>query len=344
MNTSPVDKMLSDHKTIVCCGTGGVGKTTIAATLGIRAAGLNKKVCVITIDPAKRLAQALGLDNLSNEPQVITGDWPGELHAMMLDSKKTFDDLIYRYAPDSSRAENILNNRLYKSLSGSLGGTQEYMASEKLYELSSSQNYDLVIVDTPPARNALDFIESPQRLTRFLENKIFRFLLLPTKAYLRAVGFATQALIRTISKVAGGELVADAIEFFRDFEGMEEGFRKRAKMVDLLLRSDTTAFILVTSPKRQSVKEAQFFIDKLNELAIGINAVIVNKVMPDFGLDKKELNTKNLSTFAELFKHESSIIKTIAEITGNKEIFIVPIKETDIHDLAGLIALSFERL
>jgi anion-transporting ArsA/GET3 family ATPase len=236
----------------------------------------------VTIDPARRLADALGIGELSNEPKRIAGQWPGELSAVMLDAKRTFDDLVERYSADQEQADRILNNRLYRNLTSALSGTQEYMAAEKLYELNASGDFDLVVVDTPPTRNALDFLDAPGRLTRFLENRVFRLLLMPTRASLKALTMATQALLRTISKVAGSEIVEDAMAFFRAFDGMEAGFRDRARGVEALLADPGTAFVLVAAPRRDSVAEAGFFADRLAEAHQPVAALIVNRLHPDF--------------------------------------------------------------
>ena len=224
-----------------------------------------------------------GIDTLANTPSRIEGDWPGELWALMLDPKGTFDELIARYASSPEQAEGILSNRIYRNLTGALSGTQEYMAIEKLYELSEEGRFDLVVVDTPPTRNALDFLDAPRRLTRFLGHRLFQLLLMPTRAYLRAVSVATQALLRTISKVAGAEIVHDAVAFFQAFEGMEEGFRIRADHMRKLLARRTTAFVLVTSPRSDTVEEAGWFADKLNESGLAVEGLVVNRVHPAFG-------------------------------------------------------------
>jgi anion-transporting ArsA/GET3 family ATPase len=210
-----IDSVVLDRSIIICCGSGGVGKTTIAAAFALQAARLGRTACVVTIDPARRLANSLGLDTLTNRPTRIEGPWPGELHALMLDPKGTFDDLVLRYSDSSEQAEDIKVNRIYRNLTGSLSGTQEYMAMEKLYELVEEGGFDVVVVDTPPSRNALDFLDAPRRLTRFLENRVFQALMMPTRVGLRIMGVAAQALLRTISKVAGAEIVADAVAFFR---------------------------------------------------------------------------------------------------------------------------------
>ncbi len=236
----------------------------------------------MTIDPARRLADALGIGALSNAPKRIEGDWPGELSAVMLDAKGTFDELVARYSADEEQAERILSNRLYRNLTSALSGTQEYMAAEKLYELNESAAFDLVVVDTPPTRNALDFLDAPGRLTRFLENRIFQLLLMPTRASLRALTVATQALLKTISKVAGAEIVEDAVAFFRAFDGMEGGFRDRAKRVEQLLSDAGTSFVLVAAPRRDSVEEAGYFADRLAEAGQVVSALVMNRLHPDF--------------------------------------------------------------
>ena len=188
--------LVAERSVVVCCGSGGVGKTTVSATFALAAARAGRRSCVVTVDPARRLADALGVESLPNTPSEVEGDWPGHLHALMLDSKGTFDDLVQRYARTPEQAEAILTNRLYQNLAGALSGTQEYMAMEKLYELVHSEEFDIVVVDTPPTRNALDLLDAPRRLTRFLENRLFRALLVPTRMSLRAVGVATQALLK----------------------------------------------------------------------------------------------------------------------------------------------------
>ena len=238
---------------------------------------------MVTVDPARRLADALGVESLPNTPSEVEGDWPGHLHALMLDSKGTFDDLVQRYARTPEQAEAILANRLYQNLAGALSGTQEYMAMEKLYELVNSDEFDIVVVDTPPTRNALDLLDAPRRLTRFLENRLFRALLVPTRMSLRAVGVATQALLRTISKVAGAEIVQDAVGFFQAFEGMEDGFRSRASAVHDLLADPATAYVLVTSARPDAVTEASFFAEKLAERDVAVAALVVNRIAPSFG-------------------------------------------------------------
>ena len=275
--------LVTERSVVVCCGSGGVGKTTVSATIALAAARAGRRACVVTVDPARRLADALGVESLPNTPSEVQGDWPGHLHALMLDSKGTFDDLVERYSRTPEQAESILANRLYQNLAGALSGTQEYMAMEKLYELVHSEEFDIVVVDTPPTRNALDLLDAPRRLTRFLENRFFRALLVPTRMSLRAVGVATQALLRTISKVAGAEIVQDAVGFFQAFEGMEDGFRSRASAVHELLADPATAYVLVTSARPDAITEAGFFAEKLAERDVAVAALVVNRIAPSFG-------------------------------------------------------------
>ncbi len=190
--------LLSEHDIVVGCGSGGVGKTTISAALALQGARIGRRACVVTIDPARRLADSLGLESLGNKAHRVAGPWPGELWALQLDPKSTFDDLVRKHADTPEQAEGIFQNRIYRNLTEALSGTQEYMAMEKLYELAEEDRFDLIVVDTPPSRNALDFLEAPGRLTRFLSNKIFQFLLMPTRASLRAFTMASQALLKTI--------------------------------------------------------------------------------------------------------------------------------------------------
>ena len=352
---TPLATLVADRSIVVCCGSGGVGKTTTAAALALEAARQGRRACVVTIDPAKRLADALGLEALTNEPGKIEGDWPGELWALMLDTKSTFDEVITRYSDDPRQAQRILDNRLYRNISGTLSGTQEYMAMEKLYELHSEGRFDLVVVDTPPTRNALDFLDAPRRLTRFLDNRIFRLLMTPTRAYLRAVSVATQAFLRTISKVVGGEVVADAVAFFQAFEGMEEGFRNRAQHVLGLLSDPVTAFVLVASPRRDAVDEALFFAEKLRESGIGVEALVVNRLHPRFG-DGAAAEARsradsltgtplgglysNLADFRSVAEREEAHFGSLASRIAPAPVARVPFLAADVHDLHGLVAVG----
>jgi len=335
-----------DKAIVVCCGSGGVGKTTVSAAFAMEAARLGRRACVVTIDPARRLANALGVAELTNVASPIEGPWPGELHALMLDSKGTFDDLVHKYAATPEQAEGILANRLYKNLSGALSGTQEYMAMEKLYELVEEGRYDVVVVDTPPTRNALDFLEAPGRLTRFLGHRLFQLLLMPTRAYLRAVSVAMQTLMRTLSRVAGAEIVQDAITFFQAFEGMEEGFRVRADRMRDLLGQDSTAFVLVTAPRDDTVEEARWFADRLGESGLSVDGLVVNRVYPRFavtphlapapaGSALAVLET-NLRGYQAINAREEAACGDLVLHLAPAPVVRVPLLDIDVHDVDGL--------
>jgi anion-transporting ArsA/GET3 family ATPase len=348
--------VVRERSIIVCCGSGGVGKTTTSAAIALHAARLGRTACVVTIDPARRLANALGVDELSNSPTRIEGDWAGELHALMLDPKGTFDDLITRYSDSEAQAEDIRVNRIYRNLTGTLSGTQEYMAMEKLHELVEEGGFDVIVVDTPPSRNALDFLDAPRRLTHFLENRVFQALMAPTRVGLRFMGVAAQALLRTISKVAGADIVHDAVAFFQAFEGMEEGFRLRAARVRELLVQPTTAFVLVASPRRDSVDEAVHFAAKLAESDMSATALIVNRVQPRFATDEQlDGLTSALgrgpagdapAALADLVdnlagytlasdREEAAFAAAVAEVAP-APVYRIPLLNTDVHDLTGL--------
>ena len=339
-------ELVAERSVVVCCGSGGVGKTTVSATFALAAARAGRRACVVTVDPARRLADALGVESLPNTPSEVQGDWPGHLHALMLDSKGTFDDLVQRYARTPEQAESILANRLYQNLAGALSGTQEYMAMEKLYELVHSGEFDIVVVDTPPTRNALDLLDAPRRLTRFLENRLFRALLVPTRMSLRAVGVATQALLRTISKVAGAEIVQDAVGFFQAFEGMEDGFRSRASAVHDLLADPATAYVLVTSARPDAVTEAGFFAEKLAERDVAVAALVVNRIAPSFGNGQEgqaadgapELGAleANLAALNALATREEGAFAGLAAQVAPAPVGRIPLFGQDVHELLGL--------
>jgi anion-transporting ArsA/GET3 family ATPase len=301
----------------------------------------------VTIDPAKRLADALGLESLTNHPGRIDGDWPGQLWALMLDTKSTFDDLVARYASGPQQADAILRNPLYRNISGALSGTQEYMAMEKLYELHDAGDYDLIVIDTPPSRHALDFLDAPRRLTRFLDNRIFRLLVMPTRAYLRAVSVATQAFVRTVSRVVGAQVVRDAVAFFAAFEGMEEGFRNRAQRVHELLSDSQTAFVLVAAPRRDAVSEALYLAGRLGESHIGIQALIVNRMHPRFGpvpgaprrgpIEPFLANLEELERVADREEHH---LAQLAAKVAPAPVVRVPFLPGDVHDIAGLVEVG----
>lgn len=336
--------MVEDSSIVVCCGSGGVGKTTTAAAIAVEGARRGRRSCVVTIDPAKRLADALGLASLSNVATRVEGDWSGDLHALMLDTKSTFDSLVARYAATEEQARLILANRLYRNISGALSGTQEYMAMEKLYELAAEGGFDLIVVDTPPTRNALDFLDAPRRLTRFLDNPIFKVLTMPTRAYLKALSMATQTFLRTVSRVVGGEVVADAVAFFQAFEGMEQGFRDRAAEMLELLSAPQTAFVLVSSPRREAVEEAGFFAQKLAESDLGVHALVINRLHPSFGTAPVAEGlgdlSRNLADFRAMANQEEQHFDDLVRRVAPAPVGRVPLLVADVHDLAALIEVG----
>jgi anion-transporting ArsA/GET3 family ATPase len=289
--TERMNELVDNRRVVICCGTGGVGKTTTAAVIALEGAIRGRNACVVTIDPARRLADALGIAHLGNDPTDINRDlWAppgtpagGRLSALMLDTKSTFDLLVTRNASSPEQAQRILENTFYRNVSGALGGTQEYMAMEKLHELHEEGGFDLIVVDTPPTRHALDFLDAPQRLTRLLDNRVFRLLMMPTRAYLRVASVAVQTFLRTVARVVGSEVIEDVVAFFRAFEGMEEGFRERAQVVGDLLSDPATAFVLVSSPRRDAMQEATFFAERLAVAGQSVQALVVNRVHPSFG-------------------------------------------------------------
>ena len=369
--TIRIEELVDDRRVVICCGTGGVGKTTTAAVLALESARRGRNACVVTIDPARRLADALGIEHLTNDPTEIDpklwADTGGEgdavvpggrLSAMMLDTKSTFDLLVARNAASPEQAKRILDNTFYRNVSGALGGTQEYMAMEKLHQLHDEGDFDLIVVDTPPTRHALDFLDAPKRLTRLLDNRVFRLLMMPTRAYLRVASVAVQTFLRTVARVVGSEVIEDVVAFFRAFEGMEEGFRTRAQVVGDLLADPTTAFVLVCSPRRDAMHEATFFAQRLSEAGQTVQALIVNRVHPSFG-DEAPAGLRaaaealrqspdepaarlaalydNLADFREIAALEREHIEALRDrIGGNTALAYVPYLAHDVHDFTTL--------
>src|SRR5690349_4361073 len=281
---------LSGKRIAVCVGSGGVGKTTVAAALGLRRALEGGRVLVCTIDPARRLANALGLEALGNVESHVpdhkfreAGLAPnGQLFAMMLDVKRTWDDLVARHAPDRARQERIYKNRIYQQLSSALAGSQEYMAMEKLYELATERDYDLIVLDTPPTAHALDFLEAPDRVLDFLGNDTARALLAPAvsagKVGLRLVHLGGTYIAKTIVRFTGAEVLSDLAEFMAGFQGMYEGFKARAGAVRALFAQPEVGFVLVSSASPRSVDEALFFHERLRKERMPVAGVVANRV------------------------------------------------------------------
>ncbi len=292
------DAAIREAHVLVTTGAGGVGKTTTAAALGLAAAQHGRRALVLTIDPARRLAQAMGLDTLGDEPTQVPldehhrGDGTGELWAMMLDMQTTFDRLIERHASSPEEAAAIMSNRIYRQLSSTLSGTQEYMAMERLHELHEEGRFDLLVVDTPPTRSALDFLDAPKRMTSFLEGRLLKLLLKPGVAAGRGigrmVGAGATAFMRVAGRVTGMELLQDLANFLRDFEGMYDGFKRRAEEVLALLRDPDSRFVVVTSAEPPPLREARFFLERLEQEGLHAAGVVVNRVRPEVPRDPSD--------------------------------------------------------
>lgn len=279
-----VDRLLDDRKIriVVCCGSGGVGKTTTAAALGVRAAERGRRAVVLTIDPARRLAQSMGIDQLDNVPRRVEGiEGPGELHAMMLDMKRTFDEIVEAHA-DRDRAKAILGNPFYQSLSAGFAGTQEYMAMEKLGQLRARDEWDLIIVDTPPSRSALDFLDAPKRLGSFLDGKFIKVLMAPAKvggrAGMKFLNVGMSMMKGTLDKVIGGQLLSDVQTFVAAMDTMFGGFRTRADATYRLLQAPGTAFLVVAAPERDALREAAYFVERLAAEDMPLAGLVLNRV------------------------------------------------------------------
>jgi len=370
--------LVDDCHVLVCCGTGGVGKTTTAAALAVEGARRGRRVAVITIDPARRLADTLGLAG-TNDHEVARDLWDpegrapdtGRLTALMLDTSETFDGLVGRYAESEEQRDRILENRFYRNLAGALSGTQEYMAMERLHELHDTGDYDLIVVDTPPSRHALDFLDAPQRLIRLLDNRVFRVMMAPARGALRIASAALHAFVRQVGRVVGTGVIDDIIAFFRAFEGMEEGFRARADAVRMLLADGATAFVLVTSPRRDSIDEAVYFAEQIATHGLTISGLVTNRVHPAFadatevarlraratelriegdedpngrtdshpdaGAARRRLADRydTLADLAVLAAHERRVLAQVAEQMGTSPVY-VPFLPHDVHDLTTL--------
>ena len=347
-----LEHLLESTDVVVCCGSGGVGKTTTAAALGLQAATLGPRVAVVTIDPARRLADALGVPGgLGNDPvRLSVPGATGELWALMLDTATTFDGLVRANAGTPEQAERILSNRFYHNVAHSLSGTQEYMAAERLHALHQDPRFDLVVVDTPPTRNALDFLDAPGTLSRFLDHPLFRLIMMPTRRGLQVLNLATQPVLRTIGKVVGGDVVADAIAFFQAFAGMETGFRQRADEVLTLLHGDSTRFVLVASPRADTIDEARFFAGRLHDKGVPVSAVIVNRCTPEFGdpparrpargdLAVLHDNLTELRATATTERAQAALLLGDEAVPAGTATCFVPTLPGDVHTMSALEAI-----
>ncbi len=377
----PIAPLLESARLIVCCGPGGVGKTTTAAALGLRGVLMGRKVIVLTIDPAKRLANSLGLSELSNTPQQIDlrenleqvpdslGD--GEFWAMMLDQKKTLDDLVRKYAPDPGALERAENNNIYRLLSSTLHGMQEYMALDKLHDLYTGGYFDLVVLDTPPTKNALEFLETPSRAKTFFDERIIKWFL-PN----RRAGFFGRVLdpgsivLKLLGRIFGETFVTELTEFFETLEFLQQALQSRGEMIDYIMRDQQTHFFVITSADPRRMKEALFFHEKLAELGQRAEAFIINRVIPPFNPDDLQkvdadaiaglaknaqgLDSIDRAQFDALRKDLASTYKMLARLAVRDQDAIedlskklgagalrrVPLLGQDVHSIEQLVSLS----
>jgi anion-transporting ArsA/GET3 family ATPase len=349
---------------IVCCGSGGVGKTTTAAAIALRAAERGRRTVVLTIDPARRLAQALGLTELDNNPRRVEGTaGTGTLDAMMLDMKRTFDEVVLTHAtPD--RAEQILANPFYQSLSSSFAGTQEYMAMEKLGQLRARDEWDLIVVDTPPSRSALDFLDAPARLGRFLDGRMIRLIAAPAKAggraYMRVVGAGFSLFSRVLTKIVGGQLLRDISAFVGALDTMFGGFRERAQATYDLLRRRETAFVVIAAPAPDALREASYFVDRLSADRMPLAGLVLNRVhpvhAPDLSAPRAAAAAEALEASGEhplaaavlrVHAQRVALAATERRLAGrfrgahpDVAVAQVPALADDVHDLEGLRAIG----
>jgi anion-transporting ArsA/GET3 family ATPase len=362
-----VDEILEGKDICICAGSGGVGKTTTSAAIAAGMAARGLRVCVLTIDPAKRLADSLGLRELGNEATRVDPELfeqhgieiKGELWAMMLDAKATFDDLVARQAPDEESRDRVLNNRIYQQISNALAGSQEYMAMEKLFELHTEGRFDLLVLDTPPSRNALDFLDAPRRLTQFIEGRSLRVFMKPTGLAAKVAGRGASVALSVFKRIVGFDLIVDLAEFFSAFSGMVDGFQARAKRVNNLLADPHTCFLVVCGPQGEPIDEAVYFHRKLVEAKLPFGGVIVNKVhYPAERLrgDSADLEgtltarlgdddlavrvAENFSDYQALAERDARNIEHLAKELRARGVIRVPYLDEDVHDLGGLAEIN----
>ena len=353
-----VEDLLAGKRIVICAGSGGVGKTTTSAALAMGMAERGLRVAVVTIDPARRLATSLGLDHLGNEPALVDPDrfaehgieMRGELWAMMLDAKRTFDALIERLAPDAATRDEVLGNRIYQQLSSAVAGSQEFTAIAKLYELDAEGDYDLLVLDTPPSRNALDFLHAPDRLTGFFQGRAIRMFLRPAGFGGRIIGRGTGVVFSLLKRVTGVDLLEDLSVFFRSLGGMIDGFTERAAGVKALLSDPGTTFLIVTSPEHEPVEETLYFHRKLRDAGMPFGGLVVNRVReaPAIGEAEPEgladalgagLASRVLRSARELSglaARDAANIELLEEELGSPPTIVVPQLPDDVHDVDGL--------
>ena len=343
--------LLEGRRIVVCAGAGGVGKTTTAAAIAMGMAERGLKVAVVTIDPARRLADSLGLEQLGNEPRLVEGEFEGELWALMLDSKRTFDALIERLAPDEATRDEILSNRIYGQLSSAVAGSQEFTAIAKLYELDQEGGYDLIVLDTPPSRNALDFLDAPGRLSGFFQGRAIKMFLRPTGLLGRGAG----VVFGLLERLTGVDLLHDLSVFFRALSGMIDGFTERARRVGALLEDPGTTFLIVTSPRHDPAQEAIFFHRKLADASMPFGGLVVNRMhmaqevdgaaglAGELGEDLAARVATAAHELAALAERDAANLEWLRTELGDPPTIVVPELDGDVHDVEGL-ALMREHL
>jgi anion-transporting ArsA/GET3 family ATPase len=359
-----VAELLEGKRVCVCAGAGGVGKTTTSAAIALGMAARGAKVAVVTIDPARRLANALGLEELQNEPRRVEAERlrtaglkvRGELWAMTLDPKRTFDDLIDRIAPDPAKAREIKANRVYTELSTAVSGSQEFTAVAKLYDLDQEGDFDLLVLDTPPSRNALDFLEAPGRLTSFLDGRAMKAFVRPTGIGMKVLGRGASPVLAALRRVTGVDLMSDLTTFFALLGDMTNDFSERAAQVQKLLLAPTTAFLLVTSAQREPIDEAIWFRRTLEQGDLPFAGVLVNRVHHDLLGDAEpddvgaalasrlspDLAAKVAANFLDyhvLARRDHSNIARLAADLGDRPLLLVPQLDDDVHDVEGLLRM-----
>ncbi len=360
-----VDAILADPgvRIVVCCGSGGVGKTTTAAALGLRAAEVHgRRTVVLTIDPARRLAQSLGLTELDNTPRQVKGVSTasgGELHAMMLDMKRTFDEVVLTHT-DAARAEEIFGNPFYQAMSSTFSGTQEYMAMEKLGQLHAKDEWDMIVVDTPPSRSALDFLDAPQRLSRFLDGRMLRLLLAPARAGGRSmfnlVSASFGVFSKAVQKVLGGQLLADMSGFVAALDSTFGGFRDRAEATYKILQAPETAFLVLAAPEPDAVREASYFAGRLARDRMPLQGMILNRThqvsAPDLAVDEALAAADALDASGESpatadalrihaalcrqVEREAAVATTFTAAHPRVPVTAIAAQPADVHDIDGL--------
>ena len=357
---SSLKEAVTTSQLLLTCGPGGVGKTTTAAALGVAASRAGRRTVVVTVDPARRLADALGLgeDAATDEPHRVEGinerSTDGELWALMLDAEQTFDRLVRDQSSNQKQADAVLDNPVYQAISGSLSGAQEYMAIERLHQLHSSGEWDLVIVDTPPSRHAIDLLEAPDRLVGFLGHPVYRALTAGQRAFAKITDTAASMFLWAVKRLAGPQIVEDTIGFFRSLANIEGGLRKRAKEVSALLRDENTAFVVVSSPRSEAVSEAEHLVEALHDKGFPFSGLVVNLIHPapeplsssdeqllaDIGDGPLADHVAWHHELSELAAAERAELIDLEALAGDTPVIELPLLDVDIHDIPGLIDLS----